>query len=67
MRDGECVDCRTPPPATQTAFTLISATHGWRISRGHAADGAIVIELRCPACWQKHKARGGSIVTARRA
>ncbi|MDB4993374.1 MAG: hypothetical protein JWM74_806 [Myxococcaceae bacterium] len=56
----ECVDCKSLAPPTNTNYTLISASFGWRLTRGVAADGLATMEWRCPSCWEAHKraARG---------
>jgi hypothetical protein len=50
-----CADCGEQPPATETNYTLISARHGWRLSRGVDANGHKVMKWRCPDCWKKHR------------
>ncbi len=50
-----CVDCDKLSPETDTNYTLISARHGWRLTRGADAAGRTVVEWRCPQCWEKHK------------
>ena len=50
------IDSKKAAPATETNYTLISKTHGWRLDRRHE-NGAIVLEWRCPECWQKFKNR----------
>lgn len=51
-----CVDCAKLSPKTQTAHTLISAQHGWRLLRAPGPVG-VVYEWRCPQCWATRKAR----------
>jgi hypothetical protein len=51
-----CVDCGASAPNTDTNYTLISATFGWRLSRRVLADGTRAVEWRCPNCWNAHKA-----------
>lgn len=51
-----CVDCGANAPNTDTNYTLISATFGWRLSRRVLADGSRAVEWRCPNCWNAHKA-----------
>jgi hypothetical protein len=55
--DRCCVDCKACAPKTQTAHTLISSKHGWRLSRARASDG-YTFQWRCPKCWAVHKTRG---------
>jgi hypothetical protein len=55
LPENQCVDCGKKPPATDTNYTLISARHGWRLTRGPDRDGQRVMEWRCPACWQAHR------------
>lgn len=50
-----CVDCGAVAPRTQTAHTLISSKHGWRLARARAEDG-YRFHWRCPKCWAVHKA-----------
>jgi hypothetical protein len=58
----ECVDCKALAPATNTNYTLISATFGWRLTRGVASDGLATMEWRCPTCWDARKRAGrGSV------
>ena len=52
-----CNDCRIVSPETETEFTLISAQHGWRLSRVFGNDGKVTLEWRCPKCWQAFKQR----------
>ena len=54
----ECVDCKALAPPTNTNYTLISASFGWRLSREIASDGLPTMEWRCPSCWDARK-RGG--------
>jgi len=61
MESQVCVDCRTRSPETDTNYTLISARHGWRLSRRRAADGSFAMEWRCPACWQRFKEATGMV------
>jgi hypothetical protein len=58
MIDGaECVDCGMQAPQTNTEDTLLSSAHGWRLTRATGPDGKPTLEWRCPACWEKYKAR----------
>ena len=50
-----CADCGQQPPATETNYTLISARHGWRLSRSVEPSGVKVMKWRCPDCWRKHR------------
>ena len=50
-----CADCGQPPPATETNYTLISARHGWRLSRSVEPNGQKVMKWRCPECWRKYR------------
>ncbi len=56
----ECNDCHTVAPRTRTSYSLIGEQHGWRLSRGRAADGTYTLTWRCPSCWEKHKQAGGT-------
>jgi hypothetical protein len=56
--ERSCVDCGVTPPQTESEYTLISAQHGWRLSRGVTASGRTRLDWRCPKCWAKRK--GGS-------
>jgi len=59
-----CVDCHKQSPETETDYTLISAQFGWRLTRGKAADGSLVIEWRCPSCWREYKRARGAPASA---
>jgi DNA-directed RNA polymerase subunit RPC12/RpoP len=50
-----CVDCGQQPPATETNYTLISARHGWRLSRTVDEKGQRAMKWRCPECWRKFR------------
>jgi hypothetical protein len=50
-----CADCGEQPPATETNYTLISARHGWRLSRSVDETGQKVMKWRCPECWKKYR------------
>ncbi len=58
-----CVDCQKQSPETETDYTLISAQFGWRLTRGKAADGSLLLEWRCPSCWAAHKRAHSQAVT----
>jgi hypothetical protein len=51
-----CVDCRSLAPETNTYYTLIGPTHGWRMTRTAQGDGGLLVEWRCAPCWRKYKA-----------
>jgi hypothetical protein len=52
-----CVDCRTLAPETNTYYTLIGPTHGWRMTRTAQGGGKdMLVEWRCAPCWRKYKA-----------
>jgi len=53
--DQTCVDCKRLSPPTRTEHTLLSAAHGWRLQRRQNADGTLVLEWRCPNCWNRRK------------
>lgn len=48
----QCVDCGKHSPATETNYTLISARHGWRLTRLVDAAGRNQLQWRCPRCWE---------------
>jgi hypothetical protein len=50
-----CIGCGAHAPNTDTNYTLISATFGWRLSRRILPDGSRAAEWRCPSCWSAHK------------
>ena len=50
-----CIDCGARAPNTDTNYTLISATFGWRLTRRMLQDGSRAVEWRCPTCWNSHK------------
>jgi len=55
MRERQkCFDCGTFAPATETNYTLISSTHGWRLTR-RVTDAGLVLEWRCPNCWTAYR------------
>ncbi len=58
-----CIDCGASAPNTDTTYTLISATFGWRLTRRVMPDGSRGVEWRCPACWSTHK--GGEATNAK--
>ncbi|HEX3344685.1 MAG TPA: hypothetical protein VHS09_08945 [Polyangiaceae bacterium] len=56
VRDRQtCVGCGKKSPETETNYTLISAQFGWRLTRYKSADGALIVEWRCPTCWRDYK------------
>lgn len=52
-----CSDCRARSPVTETPHTLISAQHGWRLTRTMDEHDRVVLEWRCPKCWLRYKER----------
>jgi hypothetical protein len=58
-----CADCRCLAPQTNTYYTLIGPTHGWRMTRTAAGDGTLLIDWRCPPCWRKYKAAAAAAGT----
>jgi len=52
-----CVDCGTTAPETETAYTLISPRHRWRLMKVVDASGQQVVEWRCAKCWARHRAK----------
>ena len=52
-----CVDCGLEAPPTETAYTLISARHRWRLLKVVDASGLTVVEWRCANCWARYRAR----------
>jgi hypothetical protein len=59
----QCVGCRAWSPPTETEHTLISAQHGWRLTRRFDDAGTMVVEWRCPACWARYKQRKNMTAT----
>jgi hypothetical protein len=51
-----CFACGKLSPKTETAYTLISAKHGWRVTRMREGSGRRSIQWRCPDCWARWKA-----------
>lgn len=49
-----CVDCKKTAPDVVGDTTLVSGM-GWRLRRHVEADGTVVLEWRCPACWAAFK------------
>jgi len=56
-----CVDCGVLSPETETNYTLISARHGWRLTRRYETDGRLVVEWRCHACWRVYRGAGEEV------
>jgi hypothetical protein len=52
-----CVDCGVLSPPTRTSHTLISAKHGWRLTRKKLGDGAVAYEWRCLSCFNAQKSK----------
>jgi hypothetical protein len=52
-----CIDCGAIAPETNTNYTLISTSFGWRLTRRTLPGGEVTTEWRCAACWRKHKSR----------
>ena len=50
-----CFGCGKIAPQTETSYTLISSTHGWRVSREKDENGEVVARWRCADCWKKFK------------
>jgi len=50
-----CIGCGSNAPNTDTNYTLISATFGWRLTRRVLPDGTRAVDWRCPSCWNAHK------------
>lgn len=53
----QCFECGKYSPPAQTSYTLISASHGWRLAREVGPAGRPRMVWRCPQCWQEHKER----------
>ena len=51
-----CTACRSLAPETNSYYTLIGPTHGWRMTRTTQRDGSLLVEWRCAPCWRKYKA-----------
>jgi len=49
--DVQCVGCGRMSPQTETNYTLISAQHGWRLTKASDRNGQVLMEWRCPICW----------------
>ncbi len=50
-----CFGCGVAAPPTRSDQTLISTSHGWRLSRRAAGGGEFFLEWRCPVCWKRYK------------
>ena len=50
-----CVRCGAHSPPTETNYTLISPSHGWRCIRRLDDEGNRVLEWFCPSCWAKQR------------
>ena len=60
--ERSCTDCGARAPSTETNYTLISASHGWRLaSRPRGAGEKPVLEWRCPTCWAAYRIAGGKL------
>ena len=59
-----CIECGASAPDTNTNYTLISTSFGWRLTRRVLPDGAVNVEWRCTTCWRKQKARPAASVVA---
>jgi hypothetical protein len=59
-----CIDCHKQSPETETDYTLISSQFGWRLTRSKGADGGLLLEWRCPACWGEYKRSKPEVATA---
>jgi hypothetical protein len=57
-----CTDCGARAPTTRSNYTLISASHGWRLSsrRGRPGEKPL-LEWRCPGCWTAYRTAGGKL------
>lgn len=49
-----CVGCGEEPPRTETPYTLISSTYGWRLTFVTTGNQRIPA-WRCPSCWNAFK------------
>ena len=58
LAEPKCTDCAKRAPATDTAHTLISTKHQWRLTRRLTKAKTLVVEWRCPDCWRRYKADG---------
>jgi hypothetical protein len=54
-----CVDCGQVAPLTETSFTLISKSHGWRLTRQTDPSGRRSLEWRCPKCYTRFREKQG--------
>jgi hypothetical protein len=54
-----CIDCGANAPDTNTNYTLISTSFGWRLTRRALPGGGQAVEWRCATCWRKHKTGAG--------
>ena len=61
----ECTSCGARAPVTQTNYTLISATHGWRLATRFTRQGERIAEWRCPTCWVAYRNSGGKLREAK--
>jgi hypothetical protein len=59
----KCVRCGAASPEEASSHTLISAKHGWRVTRRQLADGGYVLDWHCQHCWQQRKAKDATIPT----
>jgi hypothetical protein len=58
-----CVGCQKQSPTAQTDYALISTKFGWRLTRKISAEGTLVLEWRCPACWFEYKRSRPEVAT----
>jgi hypothetical protein len=50
-----CDGCGATAPETNTDYTLISRSFGWRLTRRKLPSGALTMDWRCAACWKTYK------------
>jgi hypothetical protein len=50
-----CDGCGASAPETNTDYTLISRSFGWRLTRRKLPSGALEMQWRCASCWKKYK------------
>jgi hypothetical protein len=62
MESPTCTGCKVTAPETKTVHTLISASHGWRLTRVRSAEGDVGLAWFCASCWKRRRDGAGAPV-----
>jgi hypothetical protein len=63
-----CADCGLTAPETSTSYTLISVSHGWRVTQRKLPNGQLAREWRCASCSRRRReaaAQAGGVFSGR--